>query len=373
MKIVVVNATALKTGGGLTILKEFISNIPESNHQVRYYIFTSISDSSIFKINSQHVEIIDCNINTWRGRLAWDYCGLAKWCRDKKIKPNLLISLQNTGVNLDRSIPQIIYYHQPLPLFDYKCNPLIKRQRLLWFYKKVYPYCVKIFNRNSTKFIVQLNCMKQRLNSKLGISLENIHVFRPTVARIDVSQVSLTSLAGRFNILYPASAMVYKNHIQIAKAFAYLKYQKHNIDNIQVYFAGITQANLPDVAKYISENNLQDNFIFLGQSTYEELLSLYKSCNLVVFPSYVETFGLPLIEAANFGKKIIAADEDYAREVLTNYPGVEFAITDNAQDWAEKILKSYNGPSSYAEFAENSNTESWSQCFKFINNLIGVN
>jgi len=38
-----------------------------------------------------------------------------------------------------------------------------------------------------------------------------------------------------------------------------------------------------------------------------------------LFPSYIETFGLPLIEAAAFGLPIGVANEAYAHEVLKGY------------------------------------------------------
>lgn len=39
----------------------------------------------------------------------------------------------------------------------------------------------------------------------------------------------------------------------------------------------------------------------------------------LIFPSYIETVGLPLVEAMSVGAVILAADCEYAHEVLDGY------------------------------------------------------
>lgn len=78
---------------------------------------------------------------------------------------------------------------------------------------------------------------------------------------------------------------------------------------------------------------------FDGIIPHNDLLRLYKAVDALVFPSTIETFGLPLIEAASMGKPIIASDLDYAREVLGQYKGVSFVPSDNAVAWSDEIMK----------------------------------
>ena len=50
---------------------------------------------------------------------------------------------------------------------------------------------------------------------------------------------------------------------------------------------------------------------------------MYDRCTLL-FPSYIETFGLPLAEAAQSGNPILAADTPFAHEILAEYGNAYF-------------------------------------------------
>jgi glycosyltransferase involved in cell wall biosynthesis len=48
----------------------------------------------------------------------------------------------------------------------------------------------------------------------------------------------------------------------------------------------------------------------------EELQRLYASCDALIAASYMEGFGLPIVEAAEYGKPVIASDIPVFREVI---------------------------------------------------------
>lgn len=60
---------------------------------------------------------------------------------------------------------------------------------------------------------------------------------------------------------------------------------------------------------------------FLGYLTDEEIRWLYQNCDLFVFPSLGEGFGLPIVEASSVGARVIASDIEVFRElqVVTDY------------------------------------------------------
>ena len=59
------------------------------------------------------------------------------------------------------------------------------------------------------------------------------------------------------------------------------------------------------------------NVILLENISRSELMNIYKSCEYLIFPSYFEAYGLPLIEAVNYKLKILAADVDYCWDLIT--------------------------------------------------------
>ncbi|NOX73963.1 MAG: glycosyltransferase family 4 protein [Alphaproteobacteria bacterium] len=60
-------------------------------------------------------------------------------------------------------------------------------------------------------------------------------------------------------------------------------------------------------------------------------------CRALLFPSFVEGFGLPLIEAASLGVPIICGENDIYREILGDYP--LYLNVDNSYLWEKEILE----------------------------------
>ena len=76
---------------------------------------------------------------------------------------------------------------------------------------------------------------------------------------------------------------------------------------------------------------------FIGLQTRENLMKYYSKIETVIFPSKLETWGLPISEAKAFGKNIILADLEYAHETLGTYEKVMFFGPDAAEKLAEKM------------------------------------
>lgn len=72
-----------------------------------------------------------------------------------------------------------------------------------------------------------------------------------------------------------------------------------------------------------------------------QLFEQYAS-SVLVFPSYYETIGLPLLEARSVGAPILAADCLYARDGVGDYERAEFfeALNEKALcDLMRKVIK----------------------------------
>lgn len=63
---------------------------------------------------------------------------------------------------------------------------------------------------------------------------------------------------------------------------------------------------------------LGEKIIFAGKMSREDVFKMYNTSTLV-FPSYIETFGLPLLEAKLSGSIILASDHPFSKEILKEY------------------------------------------------------
>lgn len=331
MKTILINATAARTSGALIILKDFISycSSKNCNSDAKFLLFTTIDGFA----SSEKIEVVRLQQMSWLQRIKWDNGGLRKFCENHDINPTLIISMQNTCTNYP-SVPQLVYYHQSLPLIPYSWNPLKKEERKLFLYAHFYKYFVNKYNKNAT-YVVQLPYIKKLFIEKFkNISENNVYVIRPNNPNIEINVYR--NEEHKFRFIYPATPLSYKNHKCIVEAINLLKNEKNSLLNeFEVIFT------IPNVDNSISElikkYKLENTIKCIGSVPYKELLLMYKNSEVLLFPSKIETYGLPLVEAASFGLRIIASDLDYAKEVLFFYEDKEFLNPDNYETWACKI------------------------------------
>ena len=162
--------------------------------------------------------------------------------------------------------------------------------------------------------------------------------------------------------------MPYKQHKTIILAVKYLRDNNSGIgERIRVHFT-VTSQDFPDLYRFVHSNNLENQIIFQGKIPHEKLLEMYQSSVGLLFPSTIETLGLPLIEAARFGLPIIASDMDYAKEVLDGYEGVEFIPYNNYTEWAEQMKVICLNRKRFPAMTER--MSSWPDFFQLIKSII---
>ena len=375
IKIVFVNATAATEGGALTILRQFLEGIATySNKNIYYYIFCSLD--KLVSYESKNIKIVN-NIKgkKWLDRIKWDLFGLKKWSKKKDIRAGLIISFQNTGVRYYRGIKQLIYLHQSIPFTeDINWDFFNKNERILWFYKNIYKRIIKYSIKDNYYILVQTEWMRNAVINQFGWKPSKVMVIKPNLVKISIEEISNLEFKDRkFHIFYPAHKVIYKNHELIIRALRHIKDQKKKIyDNLMIHFTiddNLGKDRNDTIINLIRNLKVNDHIKLEGKLSYETVLSFYKSCNLMLFPSYIESFPLPLIEAASFGIPILAADMDYAREVMVDYEGVKFLDYKDAKLWAKNIILLYNNRVRYKPYYFNYET-SWKDFFKLIDKLI---
>ncbi len=362
--MIFVNATAARESGSLSILNQYVTYLSQELLNEEYIIFV---DYEYTYPSIHNVLFVPTDTRDWCKRLIWDYWGIKRWIVNEKIEPELTISFQNTRVNID--VPQIVYYHQSLVTAPVKWNPFVKKEFTLFMYKHFYSWFVKRGIRDNTHFVVQTLSMKDAFLEKFKINRSNISVIRPNVQNIDYDDITTINFKNdEIHLLYPATALVYKNHIQLVHALSILNNNNYSkLKRIKIHFT-ISETSDKVLLKQIEDYGLMNNFVFEGKLTYEKMLSFYKSCHGLLFPSYVETFGLPLIEASGAGLRVIVSDLSYARDVVGNYDGAKFVEHNNAKSWAFEIQSICDNPMKYKPITQ-SNENSWSKLSTLANHL----
>lgn len=192
------------------------------------------------------------------------------------------------------------------------------------------------WNKNA-EYVVQLPSVKDLFCKRFpNIKADRVHVIRPNLPKIDVESVQKIDVdENKKLLLYPATPLRYKNHIVVLKALSKIREENPKLfETLKVVF---TVPSESEVALAVKKMNLDSVVSCIGSVSYEKLLSYYKSSCALLFPSKIESFGMPLIEAAFFGINIVASELPYAKEVLENYKNKRFCNPDNADEWKNAI------------------------------------
>jgi glycosyltransferase involved in cell wall biosynthesis len=116
-------------------------------------------------------------------------------------------------------------------------------------------------------------------------------------------------------LLAVSDIYVQKNFKNLLLAVSELIPEKPNI-RLKIAGRPIDFGYLQELEAIIKEKDLGDHVEFLGGLEVDDLIKLYQKCSLFVFPSTVETFGNPLVEAMACGAPIASSNAAAMPEVL---------------------------------------------------------
>lgn len=187
--------------------------------------------------------------------------------------------------------------------------------------------------------IVQTHWMQQALAISSRVDSSRIVVVAPDCdvslsGPGDVEKSDMANLGPGIRFFYPASAMPYKNFEVAIQALMLLQAQGHHAE-LALTITGMEN----DYARRIKQlaTPLGDAVQFCGFIPRRSVLLMLQH-SILVFPSIIETFGLPLLEARKLGSWVIAADTPFAKEILDQYPRARFFASDSAADLASAML-----------------------------------
>lgn len=160
------------------------------------------------------------------------------------------------------------------------------------------------------QIIVQSPTMQRELKNTLGF--ESIVV--PFIATKNKVTLGSDSKASGFDFVYVSSAEPHKNHATLLDAWVMLAEQ-----GVRPSLAlTVSEESAAHIAQLIEQKKVLHglNISNLGTLKHEEVQALYGKSKALIFPSKLESFGLPLLEAGQHGLPVLAPELDYVRDVI---------------------------------------------------------
>ncbi|MGB4661069.1 MAG: glycosyltransferase [Mobilitalea sp.] len=311
MRIMVFDVPA-ESGGALTILNQYYEKAKRDFNNEWIFIISTpdLAENENLKVlNFRWVK------KSWLHRFYFDNFVAYKLVKQYQIDE--ILSLQNVIIKNVR-IEQILYLHQPLP-FVKKRYGFIENYKF-WIYQNIISRMIYRSIEKAFSVIVQTKWMKDACIEKTNVNPDKI-IIEPPCFDIIVREKYEKDNSDILLLFYPAAGASYKNHKIIVEALNRIDTKKRKLFKVIFTLKGNENANIKELYDIVEKNQLPIDFI--GQISSDEVYNYYAKSTLI-FPSYIETFGLPLLEAKLHGSPILASDCAFSHEVLEKYDNVKF-------------------------------------------------
>jgi len=175
-----------------------------------------------------------------------------------------------------------------------------------------YKFVISRAVKKAKKIITVSNSTKSEIVDHFKVNPDKVVVtYEGTIENSKVKsqnsklQFKIQNLAPKQYFLYVGNAYPHKNLDRLAQAIEALK---PKIPDIKLILVGKEDYFYKRLKEKVKRKKLEENIIFFGEATDEELVSLYKEAKALVFPSLMEGFGLPAIEAMANKCLVLASD-----------------------------------------------------------------
>ncbi len=360
-KTIIISAVNFRSGGPLSILKDCVSYLAK-NKLDSFRVIVLAHNKNIFSDTSE-IEIIEFpkSINSYLYRIYLEYFFFK--AISKKERPYLWLSLHDITPNVDATI-QAVYCHNSAPFYKAKAIEFLLEPTFLLF-NKIYSLFYRInINRNNYIIVQQQwlrTLFKERFTSK------PIIVSYPNITLPLQERLFTTSKKIEYTFFYPTLPRVFKNLEIIIEATKIV-----NIDSRFSFDVIITiNGSENKYAKSIIDacKNIK-NIKFIGRVSREEVFNHYSNADCLIFPSKLETWGLPITEFKNTEKAMLVADLPYAHETVGTYRNVSFFDPNSPQILAALMLDAINGTlqqqGSIATIPSEPFAENWGELFDIL-------
>ena len=317
---IVVNDIAAEYGGALTVLKSFYEYILNNDVENEYIFLLS---SPLFE-ETERIKIVICDDVKKSGlhKMKFDFFSGKKLINS--LHPDYVLSLQNI-ITYGVKARQGVYVHQSIPFQKEKNFSFLKgAERGTAFVQKFIGRIIRKSVKKADDVFVQTKWMKENVAEMCKVSLEKVSVV-PFESDIPKGLEKAQSYPSN-EFFYPATFEgIYKNHECIYQAIDIL-----SDEGINDYHFTLT---LPK-----EDQPKREPITHCGLVDQKTLFEMYRN-SVVIFPSYIETIGLPLLEARETNSLIIAADCQYSRETLNGYTNAYFFDPFKPEKLAELMKK----------------------------------
>lgn len=313
-KRIVVSGVNIISLGPLAVFKDALHSLAaDFGHD--YEIIALVHDRSLFDI--PHIQFIDFPHikSSWLSRIRFEY-----WtCRrlSRQLHAFLWFAMHDMSpfVTAQR---QAVYCHNAVSVNEFRWNE-IKHDYKLGAFTLFYRFLYGIHIKANRFVVVQQDWFRQHFQQHYGI--QNVVVARPSVDKHSLPPNVPRAPGQPYRFFYASYPRPFKGMGLILQSARDL--WNSGVRDFQI---GLTTDGTETRYARMLKQRFGDLPMvqWLGLLPRSEVLEHYAKADCLIFPSRLESWGMPITEFQATGKPIITVDLPYARETVGDYPAAAF-------------------------------------------------
>ena len=308
MKRLLINASNLHVGGGVQVATSFLNELgylQGSMENVSFFVSKEVDNS---------LRILSSQMHTLSNYEVIDVYGsgfVSNNISQQLDFFNIVFTIFGPLYRWRTSFKSVVGFAQPWIIYpNNECYKMLTLGRQL---KMRLKYFIQgIFFKRADILVVELEHVKQRLISLLGIPAERIHVVHNCVSSIYLDKsrwqtVDLPKLKGFLRLGYLGRNYLHKNTVIFPEIVADLERTYGIRAHFYVTFTEQEWAECTPEFRAVCFN--------VGPLSVAQCPGFYREIDAVVFPSLLECFSATPLEAMVMEKPLFASDRPFNRDI----------------------------------------------------------
>lgn len=173
---------------------------------------------------------------------------------------------------------------------------------------------LRVFHTHAKTVIVQTRSMQQRTQQALRRTIDVAALVPDTSGFQRCRSEGDRTRTAAYDFLYIATGEPHKNHVNLLEAWKLLA-----ADGLYPSLClTVSASDHPGLFRIIEQSKI-DHKLDVHHAparSWPDMQRLYGQSRALVYPSRLESFGLPLVEARQAGLSIVAGELDYVRDLI---------------------------------------------------------
>ena len=338
-KKILIHALGANMGGALRHLTNFLPEIGIIKSDIKYIILVDESFPKIILPDNIYIERLSRKITRiYIIRLLYDVIIIP--FRLKKEKYSLVVTLTNFGP-IWSPIPHIIFQRNSLYYCPYYLSKISGYQKhAVVLRKKLAAMSMKradliVTPSNAMADMIKTACPE--VASKEFRTLYHGYSQDSYQEPLDECYSRLVVQNGCYKFLYPTHPGPHKGFEILFNILSLLKKKGLQFKLFVTIESKDWPKGINEYEKRIAALGLKNEVHFIGRIPQKQMGSLYKICDLMIYPSLCESFGFSMIEAMGYSLPIVAAGTAVNEEMCGD--GAIYYSPLNANDGAKAVIE----------------------------------